>query len=64
MLRRRQLSEGMTLPTHMQHGQDQIDINHITPVNSWFTGSKESIEEMKKGTQVCILDTKFSLTEK
>ena len=48
MFRRRQLSEGMALP-HMQHGQEQIDINHITPVSSWITGSKESIEEMKKG---------------
>ena len=48
MFRRRQLSEGMALP-HMQHGQDQIDINHITPVSSWITESKDSIEEMKKG---------------
>ena len=50
MFRRRQLSEGMALP-HMQHGQEQIDINHITPVSSWITGSKDSIEEMKKGIE-------------
>ena len=56
MFRHRQLSEGMILPPHMQHGQDQIDINHVTPINSWITGSRESMEEMRKGTHVCILN--------
>jgi len=48
MYRRRQMSEGMALP-HIQHGQDQVDINHISPVSSWITSSKEGLEEMKKG---------------
>jgi len=48
MFRRRQLSEGMALP-HIQHGQEQVDINRISPVSSWITSSKEGLEEMKKG---------------
>jgi len=50
MYRRRQLSEGMALP-HIQHGQEQVDINHISPVSSWITSSKERLEEMKKGKE-------------
>ena len=47
MYRQRQLSEGMALP----HIQEQVDINHISPVSSWITSSKERLEEMKKGKE-------------